>query len=94
MLNPEDPLVRWATFGRQVEDFLDSPIGQHLLAKARNDSQDAADKLKLADPEDAKAVRALQNQARIADSILTWLGDAIHAGQSALDALKEGHDGD
>jgi hypothetical protein len=93
VLNPEDPLVRWATFGRQVEDFLDGPIGQHLLSKARQQAQDAVDKLKIADPEDAKAIRALQNQAQVADSILGWLGDVIHEGQGALEALKEDHDG-
>ena len=91
MLNPEDPLVRWATFGRQVEDFCEGPIGQYLLTKARQESQDAADQLKLVDPEDATAVRALQHKARVADSILAWLGDAIHEGQAALEALKEDH---
>ena len=30
-LDPEDPKVRWATFGRQVEDFLTGDIGDYLL---------------------------------------------------------------
>lgn len=93
MLDPEDPLVRWATFGRQVEDFLNGHIGQYLVDKARRQSQEALDKLKVTDPEDAKTIRALQNQVQVADSILGWLGDVIHEGQTALEALKEGHDG-
>jgi hypothetical protein len=93
VLDPEDPRVRWATFGRQVEDFLDGPIGSHLLAKARAQSQEAVEKLKVADPEDVKTIRALQNQALVADSIMGWLGDVIHEGQGALEALKEDQDG-
>lgn len=76
-----------------MEDFLDGVIGSHLLRKAREQSQSAVDRLKTADPEDAKAIRALQNQVMVADSILGWLGDAIHEGQGALEALKEDHDG-
>jgi hypothetical protein len=85
-------LVRWATFGRQVEDFISGPIGAHLVHKAREQSQSAIDQLKTVDPEDAKAVRALQNKVLVAESILGWLGEAIHEGQVALEALKEDHD--
>lgn len=85
--------MRWATFGRQVEDFLSGPIGSHLVRKAQEQSQSAIDKLKAVDPEDAKAVRALQNQISVADSIAGWLGDVIHEGQVALEALKEDQDG-
>ena len=89
MLSPDDPLVRWATFGRQVEDFLEGPIGSYLVKKAEEQSQEAMGKLKVVDPEDPKAVRALQNAVVVADSIMAWLGDAINEGQGALDALKE-----
>lgn len=91
VLNPDDPVVRWATFGAQVEDFLNGPIGQHLLDKARQEVLDAVEKLKITDPEDSKTIRALQNQARVADSIVTWLGDAIAEGHGALEALREEH---
>ena len=74
--------------------FLESDIGQYLLEKARRESLEAAEKLKTADPEDPKAIRSLQHQARVADSILTWLSDSINEGQGALEALKEEHDGE
>jgi hypothetical protein len=86
-------LVRWATFGRQVEEFLNGPIGSHLVAKAREQSQTALDQLKTVNPENVQAVRALQNLVLVSDSILGWLGDAVHEGQAALEALKEDHDG-
>lgn len=86
-------MVRWATFGRQVEDFISGPIGSHLVHKAREQAQSAIDQLKTVDPEDSKAIRALQNKVMVAESISGWLGDVIHEGQAALEALKEDHDG-
>lgn len=76
-----------------MEDFLNGPIGSHLVRKAREQSQTALDQLKVVDPENAQAVRALQNRVSVSDSLLGWLGDAIHEGQAALEALKEDIDG-
>ncbi len=89
MLDADDPVVRWATFGRLVEDFLSGPIGSHLVHKAQDEIAEAVEKLKHVDPDDAKAIRALQNKAYVAESIMGWLGDVIHEGQGALEALKE-----
>jgi hypothetical protein len=89
MLDPEDPVVRWATFGKLVEDFLSGPIGAHLVSKAQGEIDEAVEKLKHVDPEDAKSIRALQNRAHVAESIVGWLGDVIHEGLGALAALKE-----
>lgn len=82
-----------ATFGRQVEDFLNGPIGSLIVAKARSQIQAAIEKLKKTDPEDAKAIRAHQNEVMVAESITSWLGEAVHEGQVALEALKEDQDG-
>lgn len=89
MLDPDDPVVRWATFGRQVEEFLAGPIGSHLVRKAQAEIDDAVEKLKQVDPEDVRTIRTLQNKAHVAESIVGWLGDVIHEGQGALEALKE-----
>ena len=75
-----------------MDDFLNGPIGSHLVAKAREQSKRAIEQLKTVDPENASAIRALQNQVLVSDSILVWLGNAIHEGQVALEALKEDHD--
>lgn len=89
MLNADDPVVRWATFGKLVEEFLDGPIGSHLVCKAQGEIDEAVEKLKHVDPEDAKTIRSLQNKTHVAESILGWLGDVIQEGQGALEALKE-----
>jgi len=93
VLDPADPRVEWASFGRMVEDFLQGPIGDFLVKKAQEQSADAMDKLKVAAPEDPNAIRTLQNQIQVAESIIRWLGEAIHEGQMALEHLKEESDG-
>ncbi len=92
-LNPEDPTVRWAAFGRQVELFLDSDIGKYLVKKAQAQSAQAMEELVVADPNDPKLIASIQNRIKVADSIIEWLGDAIAEGHSAIQILKEEHNG-
>lgn len=93
MLDPGDPRVEWATFGRVVEDFLRGPIGSYLIEKARTQSDAAVEKLKVASAEDPVGIRALQAEIQVADSIIRWLGEAVNEGQMALSHLEEEHDG-
>lgn len=88
-LNPEDPIVRTAIFGRQVSDFLSSDVGQYLMQKADDHAQEAIDALTRADPEDPKAIRKLQNQIAVADLIASWLKAAEFEGEQAEDHLRQ-----
>jgi hypothetical protein len=88
MLDPDQPTVRWAAFGRQVELFLEGDIGSFLLARAERQIEEAAKDLKVADPYDYKAVQKAQNRIVVAESIIEWLGEAIAAGHSAIEELK------
>ena len=89
MLNPEDINVRAATFGRMVEDFKSSPIGAYLVEKAERQSLAATEELKKVNAANSDDVRELQLKARVADSIIYWLEEAILKGYSALEQLKE-----
>lgn len=93
MLDPSDPRVEWATFGRIVEDFIAGPIGSYLVDKAKAQSSEAVEKLKVASPEAPGLIRQLQADIQVADSIIRWLGEAVHAGQVALTHLEEENDG-
>jgi hypothetical protein len=93
VLDPADPRVEWATFGQMVEDFIKSPIGEFLVKKAQDQSNDAVEKLKVASPEDPISIRAIQTEIQVAESIVQWLCEAIHEGQMALETLKEDNDG-
>lgn len=90
MLNPDEPTVRWATFGRQVEQFLESDIGDFLVTRAKKQIEEAIQDLKVADPFKPEEVQKLQNRIIVAESIIDWLGEAIAAGHSALEELKNG----
>lgn len=88
MLDPDDPKVRSATFGKQVEFFLQTDIGSYLVQRAKHESDEALEDLKNVDAFDGKAVAALQLKARVADAVIVWLGDAIAAGESAVEQIK------
>lgn len=88
MLNPDDPTVRWAAFGRQVELFLESDIGVFIVKQAEKQIEDAICDLKAIDPYDNRGVQKAQNKVKVAESILEWLGDAVRAGHQAIEELK------
>jgi len=87
-INPDEPTVRWAAFGRQVELFLEGDIGNFLVARARKQIEEATADLVVADAHDFAEIQNLQNRVKVAESIIEWLGEAIAAGHSALEELK------
>lgn len=88
-LDLEDPKVRWAMFGKQVQYFLESEIGAYLVSRAKSESEAALEELKAVDPFDGPKVAACQMRAKVADAVILWLGDAIAAGESATEQLKQ-----
>lgn len=88
-LSPDDPTVRTAVFGKQVEDFLTSDVGTYLLQCASVQSEEATADLKEADPFKPEQIVAIQMRIKIADSVIGWLGDAVRAGQQATEHLRE-----
>jgi hypothetical protein len=89
MIDPENPDVRRAVFGRKVELFLESDVGQYLEQCAAAEMEEAAEKLKSVNPEDPKAIRDLQFKIRVAESVVNWLADAIRSGQQAREIIEE-----
>lgn len=88
-LNPDDPIVRSAVFGAQVEQFLASDVGLYLMQKADDYAQEAIDELTRCDPEDPKKIRAIQNRIQVADLIANWLNEAVAIGEQAEQHLRE-----
>lgn len=87
-LDPNDPTVRDAVFGKQVEDFLSSDIGEYLIKKAKDEIDSALEKLKKCDPTDSVRVQSLQNQVKVCESIVGWLGDVVINGQQAMRQIE------
>ncbi len=83
-------LLKTVDFGFQVQAFLGTDIGRYLTARAESDVTEALHELKSADPEDAKAIRALQTKVAVAENVLYWLAEAVQAGEAAEHQLKQG----
>lgn len=88
ILNPDDPNVRLAQFGRQVELFLEGDIGTFLIERARSQMTSAMNDLKVVDPYESKEVQKCQNRIVVAQTIIEWLGEAIAAGHESMEELK------
>lgn len=86
-LDPEEPTVAIAVFGKQVEDFLQSEIGDYLLKYAVQEEQEGIEALiGVKEGADADAARSRIWRAR---SFQAWLGHAVEAGLQAIQLMKE-----
>ena len=94
-LSNEDPLVRAAVFGRQVEDFLSSDIGRHIAARASDEIDAALHQLKSISPRffwGRRKIARLQEQIAVAERVISWLADAVTEGRQATQALEDAND--
>jgi hypothetical protein len=86
-IDPDEPTVRTAVFGKQVEDFLQSDIGDYLLQMAKHEELDAIEQLIAAIPtQDVTEIRA---KIRTARWFQVWLGEAVQRGLQSLKLLEE-----
>lgn len=93
-LDPSDPYVETARFGREVENFISSPIGDFLLKRAHALAEEATEKLiSQAHQLKLEEILVLQTDIYRGVSFQKWLGEAILEGHAAIEALKEGEHG-
>jgi hypothetical protein len=82
--NAEDrALLKTAALGMDVDRFLSTPVGQHLLKRAQEEVHEGVSGLCNADAEDSKEIRKFQNQVWRGESIQQWLAEAIQEGIQA-----------
>lgn len=89
MLDPSDPTVRDAVFGKQVEHFLQSDLGNYLLKRASAEQDAALRKLSKINAHDPAAIETIQLELRVAEKFIDWLGDAVAAGLQATQHIQE-----
>lgn len=77
-----------AVFGKIVENFLSSEIGDYLLGHARTEEEEATALLVRTSPWRRRRIQQLQNQVWRAQQFQVWLADAIVAGQQATNLLE------
>lgn len=81
-------LLERAGFGKEVELFWGSGIGQYLRNRAQECYSEAIQNLKSVDPTDPRAVIKAQNEARVAEMFEQWLSQAVLDGLKALELLE------
>lgn len=87
-----DPKLEQAVFGEEVRQFLaQDRIGRYIVQRAATEAENALMELKDVDPEDGKAIRAIQSRIRVAESVVSWLVEAVDNGERARQIL-EGED--
>lgn len=86
-MSEREELLEQGVFGKEVEAFLASNVGRYIVHRANEQAVSAMDKLKACDPEDAKTIRAIQNEIRVAEQILDWLTGAVKQGLQAINII-------
>lgn len=92
-LNPQDnpELYHTASFGKYVDDFWTSDLGQYLLQRTLEEYNSALEEFRTCDPNDTKQVSRIQSKMLRAESFRNWLSEAIEEGAKAL-RIIEGND--
>jgi hypothetical protein len=81
--------VQWASFGREVELFLQSDIGDFLVKRSEAEIAEAVQLLKAVSPFRRRRIAELQARIQVAERFQLWLADAIASGHNALSQLEE-----
>lgn len=81
-------LLERAGFGKEVELFWGSGIGQYLRNRAQECYSEAIESLKKVDATDIRAVMKAQNEVRVAEMFEQWLSQAVLDGLKSLELLE------
>jgi hypothetical protein len=81
-----------AQVGMDAEAFKNTPLGQWMINKAKEERQGIVEALILADPTDTKTIADLQGKAVLLGLFEEWLNQAITDGIEALQYFKQYED--
>jgi hypothetical protein len=91
-LDPNDPVVEAAVFGREVENFLGTNIGRYLIKRSEDDVDAAVDQLKKVFPWRWRKIQQLQNKIAVAESIQGYIADAVLRGINSTNIIEGSND--
>lgn len=83
-----EEIFETAVFGKIIENFLGSEIGNYLLGKAKLEEEEAMRALIVTSPWRRRRIQQLQNQIWRSQQFQVWLADAIVAGEQATNFLE------
>lgn len=76
-------IAKDAETGDLAHKFLKGKVGRYLIDQALIDEEQAFQEFLEVDPQDAHAVRAIQERGRSPKVVIAWLQDAIRKGAAA-----------
>lgn len=76
-------LLQAVELGLDFQAFMASKIGKALARRANEEIEAADFALRTVDPDNPKAIRALQFKAAVASAALTWIGEIVTQGENA-----------
>lgn len=79
--------LRVVGLGIEAEEFIRSPLGRYMTARAEREREEALQQLVEANPHEPTAVQILQNRVRVVDMTQQWIADVILEGQATEQAL-------
>lgn len=82
-------LLDEAIFGKQVENFLNSDLGKHLVYRAEEEAELANTELKRVLPWRRRKIQELQNRIWRAENFQQWLADIVMDGLQATQQIEE-----
>lgn len=82
-------LIAEAELGEQAEAFMESDLGRYFVGCCDQEIESAQERLKVADPENARVIRQLQNDIWRAESAKRWFAELIAAGKTAIEVLRD-----
>ena len=88
-----DPMIKElmesAAIGEAAKMFLQSELGGHIARRAAEEVEAATARLIEADPVDIRLIARLQTEIKVAKQGITWLVDAMTAGDHAMKQLQQ-----
>lgn len=81
----ENDILLWD----DVQKLLGERVGTYLIARCQEEITLALDEMKVVDPTDYKAVLKLQMRIEQREHFAAWLGDALLAGETAVQTLAQ-----
>lgn len=88
-MNEREVLEAEVSFGIEVETFFASNIGKYLLARSEEEVNKAVEALKDVNPDNARAIRQLQDVIKRNEGVERWLAEIIQGGRDARVQIDE-----
>ena len=86
-LEDERALLAHASLGVEGIAFLQSDLGRYIIGRANQMAQEAHEALASVHPWRRRRIQYLQNRIAVANSVKTWVADAVRMGKTSFDEL-------